>query len=83
MTRHTLVLEPPPPLTVPAGRCKFGELLRLVAPKKVRHRASMACDRPSARRIQIGMSVSADVCLWHSLVTTERLHGHLVRDLST
>lgn len=77
-----LVRQQPPPLPVPPGRCKFTELIFLVGASRARRRDLPLCDRPASRRVQVGMSTSADLCLWHSLVARERLSAHLVRDLS-
>lgn len=83
MASHTITLEPPPPLAVRPGPCEFPALLRKFTSAKRRAEIQNECRIPAARRVQVGMTARADVCIWHSLVTTERLHGHLVRDLST
>jgi hypothetical protein len=83
MGKHTIVLEPPPPLAVRPGPCEFPALLRKLTPKDRRDGIQHNCRIPALRRVQVGLVARADVCLWHSLVTTERLHGHLIRDLPT
>jgi hypothetical protein len=72
--------EPPAPLRVRRTRCKFAELADRAAPAP--HRSASPCPEAAARRIQVGTRYLADVCLWHSLVATQRFGAHLIRDLT-
>lgn len=84
MATHTVVLEPPPPLIPPVGRCKFAELVAQVIPvARRRHQVLVPCFDIATRRVSVGLVVAADVCLWHSLVACHRMSGRLVRDPST
>lgn len=78
--RPSVDREPPAPLRVAPYRCKFVELADRVRPS--RYRSVDPCTERAARRVQIGLSLRADVCLWHSPVATERFHAHLIRDLA-
>jgi hypothetical protein len=83
MARHTVVLEPPPPLVPPVGRCRFPELVAQVIPLKLRrHSVIGPCFETARRRVTVGLVIGADVCLWHSLVARERLGARLTRSLS-
>lgn len=81
MTAQTRSIEHPPPLAV-TGDCKFAAALRLLHAASTRHRDVPECFARAERRVLFGQSVRADVCLWHSLVATERMHAHLVRQPS-
>lgn len=79
--RSKIAAEPPPPLAA-AGQCKFPGLLQRVIPERVQHQTVHPCYESAARRVQVGLTVRADVCLWHSLVACQRLNAHLIRDLT-
>ena len=80
--RTKVETAPPGPLAV-KGPCRFVELIKRVAPERTRHRKLHACPVTATRRVQVGLNLTANVCFWHSLVATERLHAHLIRDLGS
>lgn len=83
MGRHTIVLEQPPPLVPPVGRCRFPELVAALIPRKQRqHSTLQPCFDRAVRRVVVGLRIDEPVCLWHSLVATQRLGAHLIRDYS-
>jgi hypothetical protein len=82
--RGQLDRMPPPPLAPPEGRCQMPDLLQRLTPRDQRDGLPHhGCAMSATRRVQVGLVARADVCVWHSLVVTGRLHGHLLRDLST
>jgi hypothetical protein len=58
-----------------AARCRVDELLKIVAPRSKDH---YLCPSRATRRVQLGDHLVTDVCLWCSLVATERLSARLV-----
>jgi hypothetical protein len=64
----------PSPASI-TGRCRIDQVLMAaqVSPTK-----RMTCYADASRRVQLGDHLVTDVCLWCSLVATERLSARLV-----
>ncbi|WP_045746423.1 hypothetical protein [Actinoplanes rectilineatus] len=76
--RHSLVLEPPAPLAA-SGPCRAKRLAELTLPPDPRRAYAPECPSLASRRVQVGLDIVANVCLWHSLRATQQLDAYLVR----
>lgn len=76
--RTTVDMDLPQP-TVATGPCRARELTLKVIPLAFRSPRLGECPEYASRRIQVGLDVTADVCLWHSLTACEQLGARLVR----
>ena len=84
MGKRTLCLEPPPVLVPPVGRCRWPELVAHVIPLRLRqHQVLHPCFERAVRQVAAGLQIVEPVCLWHSLVATQRLGAHLIRSATT